>query len=146
MIDDVDASIQNGKYIYIVDEVKAVDLSDLDVARTRCQVMFDLGDEAFDNEAFCTGLGVDGAAEFVDSDTEADALLIPDFAVNTTWTVTLTAKDLFILVLLVLNICDITLVLYQCGKRPMGRSRKVRYRPVNVVADSLSENEQLQKQ
>jgi len=142
MIDDVDASIQNGKYIYIVDEVKAVDLSDLDVAKKRCQVMFDLGDEAFDNEDFCVGLGVD---ESFDSDTE-DEMMIPEFAVGTTWTVTLTAKDLFILVLLVLNICAVTSVIYQFRKRPMGSGRKVRYRPVKVVADSLSENEQLQIQ
>merc|ERR1712156_793614 len=70
MIDDVDASIQNGKYIYIVDEVKAVDLSDLDVAKTRCKVMFDLGEEAFDNDLFCVGL----TGEWVDSVVEDEPL------------------------------------------------------------------------
>merc|ERR1712130_551861 len=44
MIDGIDASIQNGQYIHVVDEVK-----------TRCEVMFDLGDDAFDNSAFCSG-------------------------------------------------------------------------------------------
>merc|ERR1719242_2155134 len=55
MIDGVDASIQNGQYIHVVDEVKAVDLSDLDVVKTRCEVMFELGDDAFDSYPFCIG-------------------------------------------------------------------------------------------
>ena len=167
MIDDVNASIQSGKYIHIVDEVKALDLSDLSVTEARCEVMFDLGEEAFDNDAFCVGIGVANstwisALETASTTTtprsasettskpetttkEADELLIPEFAVNATWTVTLTVKDLFILVLLVLNICAVTMVFYQCKKRQMRRIQKVRYRPVKVVADSLSENEQLQR-
>ena len=55
MIDGVDASIQNGQYIHVVDEVKAVDLSDLDLVKTRCEVMFELGDDAYENLLFCTG-------------------------------------------------------------------------------------------
>ena len=66
MIDGVDASIQNGQYIQVVDEVKAVDLSDLDVVKTRCEVMFDLGDDAFDNSAFCRGIDLEDIASILD--------------------------------------------------------------------------------
>merc|ERR1712154_246320 len=55
MIDGIDASIQNGQYIHVVDEVKAMDLDELDMVKTRCEVMFELGDDAFDNSAFCSG-------------------------------------------------------------------------------------------
>ena len=57
MIDGVDASIQNGKWIYVVDEVKGMDLKALPytMVRERCEVMFDLQDDAFENYAFCEG-------------------------------------------------------------------------------------------
>ena len=55
MIDGVDASIQNGQYIHVVDEVKAVALGDLHVVKTRCEVMLELGDDAFENPLFCYG-------------------------------------------------------------------------------------------
>merc|ERR1711972_433461 len=55
MIDGDDASIQNGHYIHVVDEVKAMDLDELDMVKTRCEVMFDLDDDAFTNYAFCSG-------------------------------------------------------------------------------------------
>ena len=38
-----------------MDEVKAVDLSDLNVVKARCEVMFELGDDAFENVLFCSG-------------------------------------------------------------------------------------------
>ena len=64
MIDGDDASIQNGQYIHVVDEVKAMDLDELDMVKTRCEVMFDLDDDAFTNYAFCSG----GVADFVSDD------------------------------------------------------------------------------
>ena len=55
MIDDIEPTINNGKYIHVVNEMKAVDLSELDFVKKRCDLMFELGNDAFDNPAFCWG-------------------------------------------------------------------------------------------
>jgi len=76
VIDDVDASIQNGQYIYVVDEVKAMDLSELDMVKTRCEVMFDLGDDAFTNGPFCIGEEVQDAES--DDDDSDDSIKVDE--------------------------------------------------------------------
>jgi len=62
-----DASIQNGKYIQIVDEVKSVDLSDLDVVKERCEAMFELDNDAFGSNSFCLGSLDTMAEDMLDS-------------------------------------------------------------------------------
>merc|ERR1712062_67035 len=57
------ASIQNGTYIQIVDEVKAVDSKELDMIKKRCQVMYELGNDAFDSYQFCYGMGYQEAED-----------------------------------------------------------------------------------
>ena len=53
-----DASIQNGKYIQVVDRVKAEDLAELDMVRTRCEVMFGMDVDAFDSSEMCWGMNI----------------------------------------------------------------------------------------
>merc|ERR1712129_269420 len=65
-----DASIQNGKYIHVVNEVKAVDLSELDMVRKRCELFSEFDDDVFDSHAFCYGFGAYDAEEEVSDDTE----------------------------------------------------------------------------
>ena len=56
VINGIDSTVNNGKYIQVVDEVKAVDLSELDVVKKRCEVMYELGNDAFDSYGFCIGM------------------------------------------------------------------------------------------
>merc|ERR1712061_267286 len=51
-----DASVQNGKYIHVVDKVRVVDLKELDMVRARCELMFEMDLEAFDSQPFCFGI------------------------------------------------------------------------------------------
>jgi len=58
-----------------------------------------------------------------------------------TITVTVTAKDLFILLLVIANVFTLTMLVCQCRNRWNGMGNKVKYEAVNV----LSENEILQQ-
>ena len=49
------ASMQNGYYAQIVDEIRFVELSDLDVVRERCEVYNQLGDGIF-RHPICMGI------------------------------------------------------------------------------------------
>merc|ERR1712228_1118749 len=52
---DESMSVQNGYYVQIVDEVKKVAMSDLDVVRERCEVYKLFGDDIWRSH-FCAGL------------------------------------------------------------------------------------------
>jgi len=62
---DESLSVQNGYYVQIVDEVKKVPMSDLDVVKERCEVYKLFGDSIWRNE-FCMGIYASDMGEWED--------------------------------------------------------------------------------